>query len=201
MTLEDRLRRVIDLAMATALLLISIPLWLPIAVAIRLSSPGPVLYQAPRIGKDGIPFTMYKFRTMRAGAAGVGPAITVGRDPRITPIGRQLRRWKLDELPQLLNVLRVEMGLVGPRPEAPEYVALYDERQRQALSVRPGITGPSQVIHRHEERLLDREDAEAHYRTVLLPRKLEIDLDYIENRSVAGDLRVIAKTVTCLFHR
>jgi lipopolysaccharide/colanic/teichoic acid biosynthesis glycosyltransferase len=199
--MEERARRGIDVIVAGALLAVTIPLWLPIAAAIRLGSPGPVLYHAPRIGKDGVPFTMYKFRTMHVDAATVGPAITVGEDPRITPIGRRLRRWKLDELPQLINVVRGEMSLVGPRPEAPEYVALYDQRQRQVLSVRPGITGPSQIVHRHEERLLNRDDAENHYRTVILPGKLEIDLAYVRGRSIVGDLRLIVQTAASLFRR
>lgn len=197
----ESIKRTIDVVVAAVLLVVTIPIWIPIAIAIRRGSPGPVLYHAPRIGKDGHPFTMYKFRTMRADAASVGPAITVGEDPRVTPIGRRLRTWKVDELPQLINVVQGQMSLVGPRPEAPEYVALYGARQRQVLSVRPGVTGPSQIVHRHEDRLLARADAEEHYRREILPRKLEIDLDYVRRRSLLFDLRVIVQTVASLWQR
>lgn len=195
----ETVKRTIDVVVAVVLLVVTIPIWIPIAIAIRFGSPGPVLYHAPRIGKDGLPFTMYKFRTMRADAARLGPAITLGEDPRVTPIGRRLRKWKIDELPQLINVVRGQMSLVGPRPEAPEYVALYNTQQRRVLSVPPGVTGPSQVIHRHEERLLDREDAEEYYRQEILPKKLEIDLDYVQHRSLLLDLRVIVQTIASLW--
>jgi lipopolysaccharide/colanic/teichoic acid biosynthesis glycosyltransferase len=132
---------------------------------------------------------------MRADAETRGLKVTAFGDPRVTPIGRVLRATKLDELPQLVNVLRGEMSLVGPRPEAPEYVDLYDERQREVLSVRPGITGPTQIRFRDEESLLQGPDVEAAY-LALLPQKLEIDLDYVHNRSLVQDLTLLLATVS-----
>jgi len=139
---------------------------------------------------------MAKFRTMVADAPTRGPGITAQDDPRMTPIGRFLRKTKLDELPQLLNVLNGTMSLVGPRPELPRYVALYNERQRRVLSVRPGITGPTQIAYRHEEELLrGRPDVETYYINVIMPLKLEMDLRYIEQRRFWTDVGYLIKTL------
>lgn len=193
------MKRSLDLVVGAALTLLTAPLWIGIALAIRFTSPGPILYAGRRIGRDGKPFSIYKFRTMRADADRVGPGITAADDPRITRVGRLLRTSKLDELPQLINVLRGEMSLVGPRPEAPEYVQLYDDRQRAVLSMRPGITGPTQLAYRHEERMLlqlaQGGDVERQYREVLMPRKLESDLEYVRSSSILADVRYIAATV------
>jgi lipopolysaccharide/colanic/teichoic acid biosynthesis glycosyltransferase len=197
----DRLKRAADVAIAAAALALTAPLWLAVAVAIRFTSPGPVLYAGQRVGKGGVPFRMYKFRSMRTGADRLGPGVTGSGDPRVTRIGRLLRRTKVDELPQLLNVLRGEMSLVGPRPEAPQYVARYDERQRQVLSVRPGITGPTQLRYRHEEQLLPQADLERVYCTEIMPRKLEIDLEYVRTRTLWTDLRLLCATAQGLARR
>src|SRR5258708_29777053 len=146
------MERAFDVIVSLAALVFLSPLFAVIAVAVKLTSPGPVFYRGPRIGRLGAEFSILKFRTMRSGAA--GPSITRASDPRVTPVGRFLRRWKLDELPQFVNVLRGEMSLVGPRPEAPEYVLLYSAEERSVLRVRPGITSPASLRYRDEESLL-----------------------------------------------
>ncbi len=188
-------KRALDCMAALLGLVLLWPFFLLVAAAIRLDSPGPVLYRATRIGKDGQPFTMWKFRTMTAGADCRGPAVTAGGDHRITHVGRWLRRSKIDELPQLLNVLRGEMSLVGPRPEDPRYVALYTPAQRAVLAMRPGITSLAAVKYRHEEKVLaDAPDLEAAYRE-LMQEKLALDLEYVRRRSFWLDLRLIWATL------
>ncbi len=178
-------------------LVATIPLWVPIAVAVRLSSPGPVLHRATRVGRGGEPFTLLKFRSMRVGPS--GPAVTGARDPRITAVGRVIRRTKLDELPQLLNVLRGDMSLVGPRPEDPRYVAHYAPDERVVLAVRPGITGAASVEYRDEEQILaDADDVEAAYLSMVLPAKLAIELKYVGERSVRGDLALLWATAVAV---
>ncbi len=190
-----------DLLLASILLIVLFPLWLLIAAVVRLTTPGPVLYRGKRVGKHERLFDMYKFRSMRAGAEREGTAVTGAGDPRVTAIGRVLRATKLDELPQLINVLRGEMSLVGPRPEAPCYVRTYDERQRRVLDVLPGVTGPTQLQFRHEERLLVHSDVEQMYCAQILPRKLEMDLNYVETRTLQIDLRILVATVGRLLAR
>ena len=175
------------------LLVVSAPLQLVIACAIAADDGWPVLYSATRIGRDGAPFTLYKFRTMAARAD--GPGITGAGDPRVTRVGRVLRSTKLDELPQLYNVLRGDMSIVGPRPEAPEYVRLYTPAQRDVLRVRPGLTSPASLAFSHEEHLLVGPDAEQLYVRTILPEKLRLDLDYLSRRTLRSDLGVIARTV------
>src|SRR5438874_1203967 len=153
--------RVMHAAVAAVLLVVFSPVLLAVALAVRLSSPGPVLHRATRVGRQGRLFTVYKFRTMVAGGARLGASITSAEDPRVTPVGRMLRRCKVDELPQLWNVVRGEMRLVGPRPEDPRFVALYrPEQKMRVLSVPPGITGPSQLLFFDEEALLRSADPE-----------------------------------------
>ena len=182
------------LAAGAGLLLLS-PVFAVIAVLIRLSSPGPVFFRGERTGRHGRPFRIVKFRTMREGAAAAGAGITAANDPRVTGVGRLLRRTKLDELPQLINVLRGEMSLVGPRPEDPRYVALYSEEQRRVLRVRPGITSPASFQFRNEEALLSGADWERKYREEVMPQKLRIDLAYVEKAGFWTDLALIWRTV------
>ena len=191
-------RRLLDLFASLIDLILLLPLSALIAVAIKLDSPGPVLFRGQRVGRDGFQFAIYKFRTMVTDADQQGPGITVSGDPRITRVGRLLRRSKLDELPQLINVLKGEMSLVGPRPEDPRYVMLYTPEQRRVLSVRPGLTSPASLIFRHEEELLGGEDWESTYLQKVLPAKLRIELEYLERRSVWRDLTVVAQTVLAL---
>ncbi|MCB0079154.1 MAG: sugar transferase [Anaerolineales bacterium] len=194
----DGVRRVFDLIAATVGLLLLSPLLLILAIAIKRSSPGPIFYRAQRIGRGGRPFVLYKFRSMVADADKRGPAITAAGDSRITPIGRLLRRTKLDELPQLINVVKGEMSLVGPRPEDPRYVALYTPEQRRILDYRPGITSQASLVYRHEERLLAGEDWEAIYRNEIMPAKLRVDLDYLDHRNLVSDLALILRTVVAI---
>ena len=186
------MKRALDLAVAVPLLVILSPVLVALAAAVRLTSRGPAFHRATRVGRDGRPFTMLKLRTMRAGP---GAAITTRDDPRMTALGRALRRARLDELPQLMNVVRGEMSLVGPRPEDPRFVALYSEEQRAVLALRPGITGAAQLVFRDEAALLDPADPEGSYIRAVLPRKLAIDLEYARGRSLAGDLRIMGMTL------
>ncbi len=187
--------RIFDLiASAIGLMLLS-SLFLILAILVKLTSPGPVFYRALRVGKNGRHFYLYKFRTMQAGADKVGPAITASGDRRVTSLGRVLRRTKLDELPQLINVLKGEMSLVGPRPEDPRYVALYTPEQRQVLNVRPGITSAASLSYRHEEDVLAGQDWETIYRQQVMPAKLALDLSYLARRTFWSDLRLIMQTI------
>lgn len=194
------LKRLFDLILAVISLIMLAPLFGIIALAIVLDSPGPIFYKGSRIGKDGKPFRIFKFRTMVVHADQMGSALTSGGDPRVTRMGRILRKFKIDELPQLINVLLGEMSVVGPRPESPGYVALYSAQQSQVLDVQPGITGLTQIQFRNEEALLQRyTDAEGAYIEMIMPYKLSIDMEYIAQRSFLYDLRLIAETVVSLF--
>jgi lipopolysaccharide/colanic/teichoic acid biosynthesis glycosyltransferase len=165
-----------------------------IAAAIRLDTPGPILFRATRSGRGGLPFTMYKFRTMRVRPDAHGPKITTHADSRITRVGRVLRPARLDELPNLWNVLRGEMSLVGPRPEDPHYVELYTPEDRAVLAARPGVTSLAALLYRDEERLLVGEGWERVYVEQVMPAKLAIDRAYVERRSLALDLKILAAT-------
>jgi FlaA1/EpsC-like NDP-sugar epimerase/lipopolysaccharide/colanic/teichoic acid biosynthesis glycosyltransferase len=177
-------------------LLILLPLFAAITLAIRLSSRGPVFFRQQRMGKTGKLFHIFKFRTMVPDAEKMGAAITMGEDPRITPIGRFLRNYKLDELPQLLNVLLGDMSLVGPRPEVPRYRPHYSGAYEAVLNVRPGITDPASLQFRHEESLLNGHgNAETFYITSILPEKLRINLTYLKRRSFWTDAYIILLTV------
>ncbi len=189
-------RRVFDLcALALLVPLLALPL-LIITVAVLLDSPGSVLFRARRMGYGGRPFEMIKFRTMRVDNA--GHAVAGANDSRITPVGGFLRAARLDELPQLWNVLRGEMTLVGPRPELEEFVALHAVEYREILAVPPGITGPTQLRYAGlEPHLLSlHADPERFYRESLLPDKVKLDLEYARSRSIAGDLAVLGRTLT-----
>lgn len=191
------MKRLFDVLVSTVGLIVLSPIMLLLAIAVKLSSPGPVLYMGERVGLHGKPFRMAKFRSMRVNADKQGSSITTKGDSRVTSIGRILRRTKLDEIPQLFNVLIGHMSLVGPRPETPPWVALYTEQQKRVLSVRPGITDPAQIMFRHEEDYLK---TDRHYKA-LMQHKLDIQLRYIDQQSFFGDLRILLKTVCTLFER
>ena len=193
--MDDRMRRILDVTGALAGLVVLAPVFAVVSALVRLDSQGPVFHRTNRIGLDGPPFTLFKFRSMVAGAALRGPAITADQDTRVTRVGRMLRRTKLDELPQLVNVLLGDMSLVGPRPEDPQYVSLYTPEQRAVLRARPGITSPASLRYRSEEQLLTGEDWEELYVRRVLPAKLAIDLDYLRRRTVLSDIGVIVATV------
>ncbi len=196
---EALLRRALDVTMASVGIIVLSPVLLMAAGLVNLTSRGPVLHRAKRVGKDGAMFTLYKFRSMRVGADHSGPGITREDDDRVTTVGRWLRRYKVDELPQLFNVLKGEMSLVGPRPEDPRYVALYTPEQRQVLSIRPGVTGAASVMYRHEESLLVGPDWEKTYIARVMPDKLRLELEYLQKRTLRGDLELLGKTVVSLF--
>jgi len=193
------MKRAFDVAVSAAGLVLTSPIILAAAIAVRVESRGPAIYSGPRVGKDGRPFRILKLRTMRAQAA--GPAVTAGDDPRITSVGRFLRRTKIDELPQLLNVLKGDMSLVGPRPEDPKYVALYTPEQRSVLAVRPGITGPTVLAFIDEEEILRGGDADSLYVTRVMPQKLAVDLKYVQTAGFAGDLAILGRTFVALVTR
>jgi lipopolysaccharide/colanic/teichoic acid biosynthesis glycosyltransferase len=193
------LREAVDVLVAGLALVCLSPLLLAVALLVLVSSDGPALYRARRVGRYGQTFDVLKFRTMRVERKGGGPAITRSGDVRITKVGRVLRRTKLDELPQLLNVVRGEMVLVGPRPEDPKYVARYSPDQRMILRAKPGITSAASAKYRHEELLLARDDWEEFYERVILPDKLRIDLDYMARQTLWSDVRVLLGTARSLF--
>ncbi len=192
--------RALDLAISAVALVLLSPLMALAALWVNFDSRGPVLFRQLRVGRGGVPFEIYKFRTMRAGD---GPLITVVDDPRITRSGRFLRRTKIDELPQLFNVLDGTMSLVGPRPEVPRYVDLWPSAERAAvLSVRPGITDPGSVTFARESELLaEADDPERYYIEEILPRKVAIYADYVAHRTLGQDLRILIRTVAVLLGR
>jgi lipopolysaccharide/colanic/teichoic acid biosynthesis glycosyltransferase len=167
---------------------------------VALTSPGGAFFRQVRVGRHGRPFNLLKFRSMRPGSEALGQLTIGGRDPRITGVGHFLRRTKLDELPQLWNVLKGDMSVVGPRPEVPRYVALYTTDQRQVLSVRPGITGMASLDYVDENELLaSSTDPERTYVEDVMPAKLALDLRYVRERTFALDLRIIAATLRLIF--
>jgi lipopolysaccharide/colanic/teichoic acid biosynthesis glycosyltransferase len=196
-------KRGFDLLLAAAGLLLLSPLFLVVALCIRLDSPGPVFFRQERVGRGGRLFRIHKFRTMVADAPARGPGLTIGADPRVTRVGRWLRRTKIDELAQLLDVLAGQMSLVGPRPELPRYVALYPPLLRdQLLGVRPGITDPASLKYADEASLLAAAaDPEREYTQVLLPAKLQASADYLRSATLASDMAVLARTAALLFGR
>jgi lipopolysaccharide/colanic/teichoic acid biosynthesis glycosyltransferase len=190
-------KRVFDTTVALIGLIILAPVFVVIGVLIKLDSSGPVFFKGKRVGQHGKVFHILKFRSMVTDAPQKGPAITCKDDPRVTRIGKFLRKTKLDELPGLVNVLKGEMSLVGPRPEAPSWVERYTPQQRAVLTVKPGITGLAQIKYRNEEELLSSVDLEAEYPKIMND-KLTIDLDYVENRSFSSDVHILMKTAAIL---
>ena len=195
-------KRLFDLALASLGLLLLGPVLLLIAAWIKLDSPGPVFFRQQRVGRNGKLFCIHKFRTMSAAQTSAEASlITVGADPRITRAGATLRRTKLDELPQLIDVVLGDMSLVGPRPEVPRYVALYPEALRlKVLSVRPGITDLASIEYRNESELLARAaDPEREYVEVVMPAKLRAAARYVDEMSLATDVRVLGSTLRALW--
>ncbi len=191
-------KRLFDLSVATVLVVLLLPAWALLAVVVKLSSPGPVVHRAERVGLGMRRFTLLKFRTMVLGAAALGPGVTTASDSRITAVGRHLRRWRLDETLQLVNVIRGDMSLVGPRPEDPRYTTRYTCAEKRVLTVRPGMTSPATLAFRHEELMLVGRDPERHYLAVILPEKLAMELAYLDERSLARDFLVLVRTLGAL---
>ena len=192
-------KRAMDIVLSACALAILWPLLLLIALAIWIDDPGPVFYRQVRVGRNGKTFRIFKFRSMVMDADKKGLAITVGRDSLITRVGAVLRKTKLDELAQLLNVLLGQMSFVGPRPEVPKYVELYTPYQRQVLLVRPGITDYASIAYRNENDLLaGASDPEAMYIEQIMPDKIELNMKYLREISPLADIRLILKTIVAV---
>jgi lipopolysaccharide/colanic/teichoic acid biosynthesis glycosyltransferase len=195
-------KRAFDVAVAAAALVLLVPVLLVIALAVKLDSPGPVLYRQRRVSRGGRLFRLYKFRTMVADADRLAPNVSATGDPRVTRVGRLLRRTYLDELPQLLNVLLGDMSLVGPRPETPEFVALFTPEERRVLDIRPGLAGPSTLAFMDEADLLaSADDPVAYYTTTVLHDRVRADLAYLERRSIGYDIRLLCSQVLAIARR
>ena len=188
------MKRAFDIAAATIGLVALSPVFVFVAALVFFAGGRPVFFSQIRVGRGFAPFVLYKFRTMEIDTT--GSVLTVGRDPRVTTVGRVLRRAKLDELPQLFNVLRGDMSLVGPRPEVPRYVNHYREDYEEILSVRPGITDLASIKYRDEATLLEEaDDPERYYVDVILRDKIDLARTYVRTRSMPEDLRIIARTL------
>lgn len=192
-------KRAMDIVLSACALAVLWPLLLLIALAIWIDDPGPVFYRQVRVGRNGKTFRIFKFRSMVMDADKKGLAITVGRDSRITRVGAVLRKTKLDELAQLLNVFLGQMSFVGPRPEVPKYVELYTPYQRQVLLVRPGITDYASIAYRNENNLLaGAPNPEAMYIEQIMPDKIELNMKYLREISPLADIRLILKTIVAV---
>lgn len=189
-------KRIFDLLFSLMGILVLAPIFLAIAVWIKVDSPGSVFFRQVRVGQFGKEFRIYKFRTMVTNAEALGKQITVGEDPRITDCGRFLRKYKLDELPQLFNVLKGDMSLVGSRPEVPKYVALYTPEQLKVLELPPGITDLASIRFRNESELLSQaENPEEFYVKEIMPQKLELNKQYLAQANLIFDLYIILQTL------
>ncbi|RIH84451.1 sugar transferase [Calidithermus roseus] len=193
-------KRLFDLAAATLGIILLLPLFLLLALLIKLDDWGPVFFRQERVGYRGKPFRIWKFRSMVVNAPKLGGVLTVGRDPRITRVGYWLRKFKLDELPQLFNVFLGEMSFVGPRPEVAKYVALYTPDQRRVLELVPGITDLASIKYRNESEVLAKSpDPERTYIEEVMPEKIRINLEYACQASIGSDLMVILQTLVRLW--
>jgi lipopolysaccharide/colanic/teichoic acid biosynthesis glycosyltransferase len=193
-------RRIVDIVVSGVLLVATAPAIAVIALLVRLTSAGPAFHRDPRVGRDGREFMLWKFRTMRTNTT--GPAVTAADDPRITSLGRRLRAWKLDEVPQLVNVVRGDMTLVGPRPESPRLVPLYDRTSSANFGYAPGLTSPASIAFRDEGALIGAllasgHDLDSTYRR-LIRAKTAIDLAYMTTRTARSDLEVVVATALAI---
>lgn len=196
MRVYPKVKRIIDISFSSAGLLMLSPVFLLVGIMITIEAGGPVFFRQRRIGRKGRIFTIYKFRSMTDPAYPEEGSFDPGDSRRVTTVGKFLRRTKLDELPQLFNVLIGDMSLVGPRPEVEEWVKFYPEKWHKVLSVKPGMTDKASIEFRDEEKILSKSaDPEATYRDVILPRKLDLCMDYVNNQSFTGDLRLILITI------
>ena len=199
---QKYLKRIIDVVVSFCSLVVLAPLYLAIAALVKMEDGGDVFYKGVRVGKEGMPFRIYKFRTMVMNAEPLGGLVTSDDDPRITDIGRFLRKWKLDELPQLLNVLKGDMSLVGPRPEVGEYVQLYTEEEKKVLDVRPGITDWASIWDSNEGAFVAQyPDVEKAYVDIILPKKLELQKKYIEEISLHTDVKIVWTSIKVIIAR
>ena len=195
------MKRLFDLIASGCGLLVLSPLFLILAIWVKLDSPGPVFYRQIRVGRNNKDFNLFKFRSMRVGSDKKGLITVGGHDPRVTRSGYYIRKYKLDEFPQLINVFIGDMSLVGPRPEVRKYVDLYTPEQMHVLDVRPGITDMASICYRNENELLETvADPETYYQTVIMQDKLRINLEYVKHHSFLGDIRLIFKTIECVMN-
>jgi lipopolysaccharide/colanic/teichoic acid biosynthesis glycosyltransferase len=199
--LEASLKRAVDASIAVLILVLASPLLAVIALLVKLDSRGSIFFRGVRTGRNGVPFRIYKFRTMVVNAENLGGSTTRLDDPRVTNVGAFLRRWKLDELPQLLNVLNGEMSLVGPRPEMQEYTTLYSEEERAILSVRPGITDYASIQFVDLASRVGAGDADTEYRLHVLHEKNRLRLQYVREQSLLGDVKIIWRTMRAVISR
>ena len=194
------MKRVFDIFFSLIGLLILFPLFAVVGILIKIDSRGPVFFRQERIGRNFERFAIFKFRTMVLDAEKKGLSITSNTDKRVTRAGKILRKLKMDELPQLINVLRGDMSLVGPRPEVEKYVELYKKDYSEILKVRPGITDVSSILYRDEEGVLgDQADPESYYMTVVLPQKIRLSQEYLKQHSFSHDVKLILKTLFRVF--
>lgn len=192
-------KRIFDVTVALAGIIILTPLLISIGIIIILSDKGPALFPQKRVGKGGKLFSMYKFRSMTFSESAKEGVFEPGNTSRITRVGKSLRRTKLDELPQLINVLKGEMSIVGPRPEVMKWVSVYPDRWERVLKVKPGITDEASIVYNDEESILaESDDPELMYREIILPRKLDLYEEYVHNNSLQGDIILILKTILCM---
>lgn len=190
------LKRIFDLVMSFVLIMVLAPVILLLGILIALDSRGPVIFTQKRVGRYGEDFTMFKFRSMRQDAESLGPQISVGRDPRISRVGHVLRKTRLDELPQLLNILLGDMSFVGVRPEVPRYVAKYTPEMWATLLLRPGVTSPASIRYKDEAKILEgAEDPESAYVKDVLPQKMVYNYSYLCNVSLFGDMKILLETI------
>ena len=195
------MKRLFDMIASGFGLLVLSPLFLILALWVKLDSPGPVFYRQIRVGRNNKDFNLFKFRSMRVGSDKKGLITVGGHDPRVTRSGYYIRKYKLDEFPQLINVFIGDMSLVGPRPEVRKYVDLYTPEQMHVLDVRPGITDMASICYRNENELLETvADPETYYQTVIMQDKLRINLEYVKHHSFLGDIRLIFKTIECVMN-
>lgn len=190
------IKRVFDFFCSLVGLIFLLPIFIIVAVLIRIDSKGPIFYKQSRVGRHNEEFKLFKFRTMRKDADKLGLLTTSSKDSRITKIGYHLRKYKIDELPQLINVILGEMSLVGPRPEVRKYVDLYTDEQKKVLNHRPGITDVSSVLYSNENEVLEKqENPEKFYIEVIMPEKLRYNINYLENRNIITDIKTIFSTI------
>jgi lipopolysaccharide/colanic/teichoic acid biosynthesis glycosyltransferase len=200
-SMTDGLKRGFDIVLSFVGLCLISPVLLVIAALVKLASPGPVLYCGVRVGRNGEPFRILKFRTMVVDAEKRGGSATAGDDPRLTAIGKFLRRYKLDELPQLFNVLKGDMSFVGPRPEVQKYVDRYSEEEKAVLQLRPGITDWASIWNSNEAAVLEgSSDPEKTYEELILPTKLALQRHYLQNHSCITDMKILFHTFAKLLH-
>lgn len=196
------MKRIVDIITALFLLATLFPLMILIGILIALSSNGPALFKQIRVGRNGKNFSILKFRSMRTNTEHQGQLTVGGRDPRVTRMGYVLRKFKIDEWPQLWNILIGEMSFVGPRPEVPKYVEMYNNQQRRVLDVRPGLTDLASIVYFSENEILEKvTDPEKEYVEVIMPAKLNLNLQHIDSQKAGKDIRIILMTLSRLIRR